>query len=85
MALSREEQEAEAEVRALERKYRHKCPPWCHRCPLMGGEVMPECWGTVIFGATYGLRACDCVKPQKPTAADVVSDLVRRVEKLEQR
>lgn len=38
----------------------HNCPPYCHHCPDMDGDVMPACWG-VVTNPEAGLRACHCV------------------------
>jgi hypothetical protein len=41
---------------------KHKCPPWCHRCPDMGGDVMPMCWGTIHDD---DLERCTCNRPSR--------------------
>ena len=41
---------------------RHVCPPWCHVCPLLDGDVMPMCMGTAAMGSVY---ACTCKRPPR--------------------
>jgi hypothetical protein len=35
----------------------HICPSFCHYCPEMGGDVMPECYGTL---ENRPLSSCTC-------------------------
>ncbi len=58
---------------------RHKCPPWCHRCPLLEGKgIMPGCIGCSHPGAT--LRDCTCEKPTRQQFEESVVDRVRKLE-----
>jgi len=51
------------ELRRLEKRTRHVCPPWCHHCPILrhvmrearttGSDIMPACWG--------GVQGSECV------------------------
>lgn len=40
----------------------HKCNlDRCHRCPLLGGEVMPGCMGTTAGASDpYDMTRCTC-------------------------
>ena len=59
------EEEIEAELEAVERdmhgwKPKHRnCGGACHRCPDLGGEIMPGC-----YGGMYALDGCYC-RPNK--------------------
>ena len=52
---------------------RHRCPPWCHKCPRMDGEIMPGCMGT----AAMGYHRCTCTQDKARRA------VWRRVAELE--
>ena len=41
---------------------KHRCSPWCHRCPDLDGDIMPGCYGT-INAPDAGMDACTCAKP----------------------
>lgn len=43
------------------RRTRHKCPPYCHHCPIAGG-LMPACMG----GAVSGIDQCHCTARELP-------------------
>src|ERR1700728_604378 len=51
--------------RSADRKYfcspvmkpTHICPPFCHRCPDMGGDIMPWCGGPI---EGRGFESCYC-------------------------
>ncbi len=45
-------------------KTRAECPRRCHRCPDLGGEVMPWCWNGTIYG---DLDGCLCHLEDPPS------------------
>jgi hypothetical protein len=50
---------------------KHKCPDYCHRCPLLGGQIMPGCMGTAAnVGKPHDMGSCTCDRsaPKKHTA-----------------
>lgn len=62
----------------------------CHRCPDLGGEVMPACMGTAATAWTpTDLTHCTCERPSRRTEIerlqDAVAKLTKRVEELERR
>ena len=65
----------------------HRCPDRCHRCPELGGEVMPGCMGTAGFGniVPTSLDWCTCKRPGRgePTLEEQVIALTKRVAELE--
>ena len=66
---SADEVEARAEMRRLEKRTRHACPPWCHHCPILrlviresrstGSDIMPACMGVAVHPT---MDACTCDK-----------------------
>jgi len=60
----------------------HHCPPWCHKCPALHGDVMPVCWGSVDRN---DLNRCYCKRPTASVreADSLWSTLVSRVKVLE--
>ena len=63
---------------------KHVCPKWCHKCPDMGRDVMPGCWGGVLHN---DLHHCTCKRPEKRKEVEegerTVLGLERRIEQLE--
>lgn len=61
---------------------RHVCPPWCHRCPDMDGDVLPRCWGSVHRNDLLG---CHCYKPDESTkkANAFWDDILIRLARIE--
>jgi hypothetical protein len=57
---------------------RHVCPPRCHRCPDLNGDVMPMCWGSVDRN---DLVRCHCPREHTRTA---FGNLEARVAALEE-
>lgn len=37
----------------------HACPRFCHRCPDMGGGIMPECTGSAVYPSD-NFDHCSC-------------------------
>lgn len=64
-----------------------RCPQRCHRCGLLGGQVMPWCMGTAAMSnGPHDLSQCTChggACGAKWMDSDVLNDLVSRVEALE--
>lgn len=63
----------------------HKCPPWCHKCPDLKGDVLPVCWGSIHRN---DLLACYCSRPHRATRNDDDSavtweQLIERITSLE--
>ena len=75
---------SEDEFRELQRRTGHRCPPWCHRCPLMQDrDVMPFCWGSVNNPNPRSLDRCCCTKPKKGSPLEIrVEQLERQVAEL---
>lgn len=74
-----------------QKKPKHVCPPWCHRCPLCVGPhgeafVMPGCMGTAASGRN-DLSQCTCARTLKSLMKKrkFVRELVRRIDYLEKR
>ncbi len=69
-------------------KSTHKCPPWCHRCPLCIGPrgeacIMPQCWGSIHRNDLFG---CCCDLPglkRKSKMRAKIKDLERRLAEVE--
>lgn len=72
---------------------RHRCPPWCHKCPDLieivvarGGDpkdpieyTMPGCMG----GAYYGIEGCCCAhRAAKEMRAEERMEAIRRLRDL---
>ncbi|KAB8162943.1 hypothetical protein FH609_004245 [Streptomyces sp. 3MP-14] len=68
----------------------HRCPPTCHRCPDLDGDVMPGCMGTAAnqAGADTArlLTWCTCsanlTLPQEDNLAHRVALLEARLAEL---
>lgn len=64
----------------------HKCPPWCHLCPLLidpDGHrcIMPMCYGSIHRD---DLSGCCCPRPKKAKSLPAwFAALEKRVEELE--
>ena len=59
----------------------HKCPSYCHKCPELGGDVMPGCYGTVVYGdGLKDLTRCTCSR-DKRGEADLVNDRITLLER----
>lgn len=66
----------------------HDCPPWCHRCPDMDGEVMPTCWAGVVawhLGTKEVLAACACERPPRNRFRAWVKRTNERLARIEAR
>lgn len=57
----------------------HKCPPWCHKCPGLGGGIMPGC----IAGAYNDMSRCGCTRYAEGDRESTAESLSRRVRRLE--
>jgi hypothetical protein len=48
---------------------KHICPPFCHRCPALYGDILPHCMGLInlpddlILCTCRGLTCADCGQP----------------------
>lgn len=65
------------------RKTGHRCPPWCHYCPLTGWKH-PQCYDAAFFGP----GRCTCRRPMvedNTTVDKAWQSLNRRVSELERR
>jgi hypothetical protein len=67
----------------------HKCPQHCHRCPDMGGDVMPGCMGTAALGRHGKDKSfCTCHKVRSydaPADETRMASLEKRISDLEKR
>lgn len=67
----------------------HRCPSHCHRCPDLGGAVMPGCMGTAALALHDRDKSyCTCIKHQKEETAEIdweekIVGLERRIARLE--
>lgn len=61
---------------------KHKCPPWCHLCPLIDGAVMPQCMGTAAMShGDRDMSYCTCTRDTKP---DRIASIEHRLCKIEE-
>jgi len=51
---------------AISKAGEHRCPPWCHRCPDLRGDVLPGCMGTAGL-ARDGRDLSRCTCPRNST------------------
>jgi hypothetical protein len=70
---------------------KHKCPPRCHLCPLMDGDLMPWCMGTAAMGIGPRDKShCTCRVEERERRRDIdsmgetIRALLRRVHSLEE-
>lgn len=61
----------------------HHCPSYCHRCPELGGDVLPGCMGAAVC-PEYWRERCTCTRPRyRAVPLDPIAELEKRVSKLE--
>ncbi|MER5882683.1 hypothetical protein ABT160_02525 [Streptomyces sp. NPDC001941] len=68
----------------------HRCPPNCHNCPHLDGDVMPNCMGTAALSLeSTSLAWCTCAANQELPAEDStaarIAALEARIAELEAR
>jgi hypothetical protein len=62
----------EAEFDQLVKRTGHRCPKYCHRCPLMPDKsVMPYCMGTINGTDEHSLSRCVCDRAKVRAAAAI--------------
>jgi hypothetical protein len=59
---------------------KHNCPNWCHKCPELGGDILPICWGSVAWGSS-DLSHCCC--EHLTLCEELLSDIDRLIRKWE--
>lgn len=66
---------------------KHRCPPRCHRCPDLHGEIMPGCMGTAVLAhGPFDMSFCTChrsASPDNDATEKQIRDLQKRVAVLE--
>jgi hypothetical protein len=59
----------------------HKCPSYCHKCPDLGGKIMPSCYGTVVYADGWtDLSRCVCDRDKKGET-DLLNDRIELLER----
>jgi len=58
------------------------CPSYCHRCPDLGGEIMPGCMGTAAMAhGPHDMSYCTCKVRRRIDRED--NELRRQVEDIQ--
>lgn len=52
------------------------CPPHCHACPDMGGDVMPRCWGCIDLPPGVDWRSRCICETESECARNAVRSLL---------
>lgn len=66
---------------------KHRCPPYCHKCPEVGG-LFPWCMATAVYGEVVGLARCTCDRPTERRAKGEASpwtQIFTRLDRIEKR
>jgi hypothetical protein len=59
----------------------HKCPPYCHKCPELGGKIMPACYGTAVYADGWeDISRCTCDRDKKGES-DMTNDRIALLER----
>ena len=58
----------------------HRCPTWCHICPLMHGVIMPGCMGEAAM-PTKDMSNCTC-PPRDGGMLIMTAPVERRVREI---
>lgn len=56
----------------------HSCPEYCHRCPVLDGDVMPSCMGTAARCSDP--KSLDCCTCHRQEVAASVEERLTRIE-----